>query len=76
MSSFRTLRIFSPQSFKAQVDYDGGWSSLSTLSKLKRLEIFGNPGEGNKTAIEQLKMSRLDLIVSKDLTRSRNYNGL
>lgn len=76
MSSFRTLRIFSPQSFKAQVDYDDGWNSLSTLSKLKRLEIFGNLGEGNKTAIEQLKMLRPDLIVSKDLTRSRNYNGL
>lgn len=76
MSNFRRLRIFSPQSFKDQIDFDDGWNSVAELPNLRRLEVFGNPGAGNLTAIEQLKEVHGELIVGKDLTRSRNYDGL
>lgn len=76
MVEFKQLRIFSPQSFKAQVSYDDGWNALAEMPSLRRLEIFGDPGDTNREAIQRLAQDDSRIVVDDKLTRSRNYNGL
>ncbi len=76
MRTFEQLRIFSPQSFKSQIAFEDGWNVLAELSNLRRLEVFGNPGDINSEAIKRLARMHSDLSVEDKLTRSRNYDGL
>jgi len=76
MPEFQQLGIFRPQSFKAQVSYDDGWNALADIPRLRRLEIFGDPGDTNREAIKQLEQDNPRIVVDDKPTRSRNYNGL
>jgi len=75
VSLWKELRIFSPQA-NSVVPWDGGWSHLSGLKSLERLEISNGLRAKNALAIKQLLETRPRLIVDSKLTRSRNYAGL
>ena len=76
LAAFPKLRIFSPQSGKAALPYADGWETLAALPALERLEINGPLAKANAAAIEELQAARKGLVVSPNLTRSRNYDGL
>jgi len=76
LSTFKNLRIYSPQHFSNAVPYERGWDALTHLPNLQRLEIESKSVAKNQTAIDQLKATRPKLVVSPKLTRSRNYDGL
>lgn len=76
MNTFQNLQIFSPQNFKAQVAFEDGWDVLAELPKLRRLEVFGKPGDANQAAMERLVKENDGLEFGDKLTRSRNYEGL
>ncbi|KAA5540729.1 hypothetical protein FYK55_20285 [Roseiconus nitratireducens] len=76
LSNFQRLRIYSPQHFRNELPFEGGWDALTKLPHLERLEIESHPASTNRTAINQLKAANPNLVVAPTLTRSRNYDGL
>ena len=76
LREFQRLRIFSPQSFRHEVSFEGGWDALISLPRLERLEIADSSRKQNAQAIDQLRERRPALKVDSRLTRSRNYEGL
>ena len=72
---FSELRLFSPQHFKEQLPYEGGWEALAALPKLERIEMSLNEDE-NGAALKRLMEAKPGLEVDGKLTRSRNYDGL
>lgn len=76
LSGYKRLRIYSPQQFRNEVAFEGGWDVFAALPRIERLEIESRPASLNRNAITALKMVKPDLVVAPDLTRSRNYQGL
>ncbi len=75
LKSFPKLRIFSPQHYRNQVPYEGGWNALLEVPSLERVETSIGDDE-NGTALKKLLELRPGLEIDGKLTRSRNYNGL
>ncbi|MEM9701970.1 MAG: hypothetical protein AAF907_05960, partial [Planctomycetota bacterium] len=76
LSAFPKLRIFSPQQFKNALPFADGWDALAAHPALERLEIPGAAFDANAAAVAELKAARPGLTAARDLTRSRNYDGL
>lgn len=76
LKRFERLRIFSPQSFREALKFEGAWDVLTELPNLKRLEIADAAQKQNAVAMKQLKQQRPQLVIDTKLTRSRNYQGL
>lgn len=76
ISTFRNLKIFSPQQFRNEVASDLGWESLASLPNLQRLEISNAAAKKNDKGISRLKKVRPRLTIDPRLTRTRNYDGL
>ena len=76
LRQFANLRIFSPQQFKNSIPYEDGWNSLEQLPELQRLEIGGESASANAESIRRFSRQCPRVIVDKELTRSRNYDGL
>ncbi|MFN3151553.1 hypothetical protein [Bremerella sp.] len=76
LRGFSSLRIFSPQYFKGQVAFEGGWDALVKLPQLERLEIAISEQMLNKQGIDLLHAHHQRLRVFGSYTRSRNYRGL
>jgi len=75
LSNFKNLRIFSPQHFRNQLPYEGGWDALLEIQSLERLEV-AIKDDANGKALQRLQASRPGLTIDPKPTRSRNYNGL
>lgn len=76
LRSYPRLRIFSPQSIKQGIAFEGGWDALAKLPHLERLEIAAAARVKNAAALEQLQQQCPKLRIDSRLTRSRNYQGL
>ncbi len=75
LQKFDKLRIFSPQHFRNQLPYEGGWDALFHVKSLERVEMAMGDDE-NGRALKELLAARPGLGIDPKLTRSRNYNGL
>ena len=75
LAEFKKLKIFSPQHFKNQLPFEGGWDALLEVPKLERLEVAVRDDE-NGAALVTLREKKPELVIDAELTRSRNYKGL
>jgi hypothetical protein len=76
LQHFPELRIYSPQHATQSVPYEDGWEALRALPKLERLEVTDDVARSNAEAIQRLRLALPRLTVSRELTRSRNYDGI
>lgn len=75
LSEFKRLKIFSPQQFRNQLPFTGGWDALLKVKSLERIEVVIKNDE-NGEALKKLREQRPSLKIEPELTRSRNYDGL
>lgn len=75
LAEFKKLRIFSPQQFKNQLAFEGGWDALLNVPSLERVEVSIRDDE-NGVALRRLLEAKPELEIDSKLTRSRNYDGL
>ncbi len=75
LAEFKQLKIFSPQHFRNQLPFEGGWDALLNVPKLERIEVAIGADE-NGAALRKLLVEKPGLEIDPTLTRSRNYDGL